>query len=179
MKNMMVAKFLNKKFCGVGARFWLINGNFTTLEEAYRACPRADWLLCTIHKMGFINDTTLFAYALFVIRQTLWHPLTTTVQRRVLKIVEAYLDGKVSYEDAKTAAFEIKNTMDRSMEIDLALSDIIQATLFQDKVSQSSVALNIAARIVSSHQRSNQVDIVRKMLPNFFTDNQEMFHESK
>ncbi|MEN6546032.1 MAG: hypothetical protein ABFE07_08335 [Armatimonadia bacterium] len=84
--------------------------NGRTLKEAWATCPRADWMLWILEKLGYADDRTLRLFACWFVRQV-WHLLTDPRSRAAVEVAERYARGEATAEalaaaseDARAAA---------------------------------------------------------------------------
>ena len=77
-----------------------------TLREAWETCPRSDWMLWALNKIGFVDDRKFRLYACACVRgtpladgRTLWELLTDERSRTAVEVAERYAERKATEEE--------------------------------------------------------------------------------
>ena len=93
--------------CSEG-RVWAL-ANCTKLREVWEKCPRADWMLWMLKKMG-LYDQSVSRFLVKMLREqpiglgkTLFDLLTDESSRTCVDMLEKFLDGKATIEELKKA----------------------------------------------------------------------------
>ena len=97
MKPIELARKLNS--CEVAAEF--VN-QYETIEEAWAACPRGDWMLWTAAKLKI--DRRLLVGVLGKCARTVQHLMKNPRSIAALDACDKYAAGEISEKDLKAAA---------------------------------------------------------------------------
>jgi hypothetical protein len=83
---------------------------YPDLESAWNACPRSDWMLFLLNKLGYQDNRVLRLYACWCVRNTpladgrvVWD-LLSDVSKAAVEVSERFADGRASSCELRAAA---------------------------------------------------------------------------
>ena len=95
--------------CSDGEEF---AANFKTMADVWDACPRADWLLWILDKLGIKDEKKLRLFGCWCMRntrladgRTVWDLLTNERSRKAFEIAEAVAKGEATQKELDAAGY--------------------------------------------------------------------------
>ncbi len=157
MEQEIVEELEELEACNDGLE-WVGEQTFTSYNDLWQVCPRADWMLWLIEEKELKIDKKVLVRVACELVKTFWDELSWE-QKAVLERVDAWLDGKITPE--QIGAPERVTYAVRALP--QAINCLVYAAITDSPSGTRACAGNLEEYAEDGHVR--RADIVREYIP--------------